>query len=154
MARRLRKRKKKACCRRSYPKCRRIRSERGLPRFVYRGRGGSLNRLGRLGSIAAAIVPHGTREDHFLPELFLLRIYHRPPIRAVLFRCDDSALGHCRFLGDGVLQNRRKRIRQTGVAVLHPVACRARILLSGAGVGSPLDGTEKVRRRAAAPLPW
>src|SRR6266568_3466146 len=103
MARRLRKRKKKACCRRSYPKCRRIRSERGLPRFVYRGRGGSLNRLGRLGSIAAAIVPHGTRKDHFLPQLFLLRIYHRSHLRSVLFRCDAPVLEHQRILGDTLL---------------------------------------------------
>src|SRR5437667_1305674 len=144
MARRLRKRKKKACCRRSYPKCRRIRSDRGLPRFVYSGRGGSLNRPGRLGSIAAAIVPHGTRKDHFLPRLFLLRIYHRSHLRSVLFRCDAPVLEHQRILGDTLLQNRRKGIRQTGVAVLHPVARRPRIFLSGASFGSALDGTEKV----------
>ncbi len=79
---------------------------KGLPRFVYRGRGGSLNRLGRLGSIAAAIVPHGTRKDHFLPQLFLLRICHRPPIRFVLFRRDAPVLEHQRILGDALLQNR------------------------------------------------
>jgi hypothetical protein len=101
----------------------------------------------------SAYSPHGTRKDHLLPELFLLRIYHRPRIRAVLFRRDASVLEHRRILGDALLQNRRERIRQINFAVLHPVAHRARIFLSRASFGSALDGTEEVIAESNQGLP-
>src|SRR5256885_5759367 len=100
MARRLRKRKKKDCCRRSYPKCRRIRSDRGLPRFVYRGRGGSLNPPWRLGAIAAALMPYLKRKNHFFPPLFFLRGFYLPHIRSVLFLRRAPLFEQQRLLGD------------------------------------------------------
>ena len=73
-------------------------------------------------------------------------------IRAVLLRRDDSALGHCGFVGDALVQNRRERIRQTGFAVFHGAACSNRILLSRASFGSALDGPRKIKSKHPLPL--
>jgi hypothetical protein len=70
-------------------------------------------------------------------------------IFGVLLRRDDSILEYWSILGYTLLQNRRKRVRQTGFTVFHPTARGGCLFLSCAGLGLALDGAEKVNRRSA-----
>jgi hypothetical protein len=52
-------------------------------------------------------------------------------------------LEYRRILGDAFLQNRRERIRKTGLTVFYRAPHRAGILLSRARTGTALDGKKE-----------
>jgi hypothetical protein len=96
------------------------------------------------------LVSHGKRKNHFLPELSIPSIYHRRGFRPLVFYRDICFLEHLGVVDVPLLQNGRKGVGKSSVALLCEPPRRTGLSISCSKPGFAFDDKKEAMNELPA----